>query len=160
MRIDPGTWRVTSWGYWLCYVPQDFKAARDRGAPNYASIRDLAFLSDESIAFSGQAATGLIQTPGAFFEYRRDGEKHGGSFAALQSPDQRALLFSSYLPGCEDARVAAGRQGRLLVASRSTGLMRHPSGDVPSPVLRAPQDRCRGPADGHLILIQAPGAAP
>lgn len=157
MRIDPKTWLMESWCYWVAYIPEDFKEARNRGAPNFASVEDLTFLSDGAIAFTGSAATGLIQTPGAFFTYKNDGTKHGGAFVTVQTPDQSGLYFSSYLPGCQKPRVDAGQKGRLLIVSRSSGVMPHESGDVPTPTLNASQAKYGGGTfDGHVILLQMP----
>lgn len=156
MRIKRSDWTVSSWCYWVSYIPQDFDEQRFRGAPNFASIHDLAVLSDNSIAFSGDSATGLIQTPNAFFNYAKDGSKHGGSFVTIQSPDQKELTFSSYLPGCDDIRLSAGREGRLIVVSRTSGAMKRDTGEIPSPTANPAQPAFGGLFDGHLLVLKIP----
>lgn len=156
MRIDRKNWKMNSWCYWVSYVPDDFNEQRSRGAPNFASIVDLAFGSDGAIAFTGQSATGLIQTPGAFFKYANDGTKHGGWFAAVQSPDQKELYFSSYLPGSDNARVFAGNDGTIIIVSRTTGVMKHESGDQPAPTINAQQPTFGGAWDGQVIVLKTP----
>lgn len=150
MRINPATWRMNSWCYWVCYLPSS-------GAPNFATIEDLTVVSDGSVAFAGQAATGLISTPKSFLPYKADGTKYGGSYVTVQTPNQSGLYFSSYLPGCQKPRVESARKGRLLVVSRTTGLMPQTTGDVPSPTINALQPKFGGGSfDGHIILLQMP----
>ncbi len=156
MRIRRRDWTVSSWCYWVSYIPQDFAEQRFRGAPNFASIKEMAVLSNGSIAFGGSSATGLIQTPNAFFKYANDGTKHGGDFITIQSPDQKSLLFSSYLPGSENLRLGAGRDGRLILVSRSAGAMKRSTGDIPAPTVNALQPTFGGQFDGHVILLKTP----
>ncbi len=160
MRLNRKDWTVASWCYWVAYIPDDFAEQRVRGAPNYASITDLTVLTDGSIVFSGGCATGLIQTPGAFFKYEKDGSKHGGGFVAVQSPDQKELYFSSYMPGSDDIRLNAGRNGRLIVVSRNTGGMKRDNGLIPAPTVNACQPEFGGQVDGHILLLQVPSKQP
>ena len=155
MRIDPRTLDVKAWTLWVAYLPDNFEEPRSRGAPNFANIQDIRVLEDGSIAFHGAAATGLVQTPNAFYRDPGDGRKYGGETVVVFSADLAGLLFSSYMPGCENVAIGAVRGG-LVVASRSRG------GDgqtpqTPSPVLRALQRDKRGDYDGHLVLMALAG---
>ncbi len=155
MRIDPASLDVKAWSLWVSYVPDTFQTPRERGAPNFANIRQIEVLDGGQIAWRGQAATGLVQTPNAFYRHPADGRKYGGEYVAVFDADLRDLLFSSYVPGCED--VAIGRApGGLVIASRSRGGDGLADRPTPSPVHRAVQPTKRGEYDGHLVLLRLP----
>jgi hypothetical protein len=154
LRIDPKTQEAKMHAIWVAYLPQNFTEARSRGAPNFTSIESLHVLPGGEVAISGRAATGLIQTPQAFYRYTEEGRRYGGTYAAVWSADFSNLLFSSYLPGCENVRLGTTRRGVLLV-SRSRG----DDGATPqahSPTLNALQKEKRGEFDAHLILMEVP----
>ena len=62
-----------------------------------------------------------MQTPGAGVDqYPQDGAGSHGPYAAVFMADFHVLLFSSYLPGCENPAVTTfGNE--VIVASRSRG---------------------------------------
>jgi hypothetical protein len=153
MRIDPHTLEMKAYAIWVAYVPENFENPRFRGAPNFTSVRQIKVLGDGSIALAGQAATGLIQTPNAFYKYPGDGRKYGGSFVATLSEDFCALLFSSYLPGCTEPSLAAAPKG-LIVVSRSRGSDQDPISPTPSPAINAWQPQKKGEYDAHIILLE------
>ncbi len=155
MRIDPKSHEVTAWNLWLAYVPDTFASARDRGAPNFANIQHIEFLDDTSIAFCGATATGLIQTPNAFYTHPGTGRKYGGPYVAAFNPDMTVLLFSSHLPGCENVRIGRTRGG-LAAVSRSSGDDGHTDGITQTPTVRAIQKEKQGPYDAHILLLALP----
>ncbi len=118
LRIDPKTAEQTAWTLWLSFLPDNFVDSKSRGAPNFASIRGVKGLVDNSIAIVGSAATGLPQTPGALFGAPADGSKYGGQFVAVLTPAMDNAMYSSYLPGIEEAGIAPGKTG-LLVFGRA-----------------------------------------
>ncbi|MBM4040997.1 MAG: hypothetical protein FJ290_21060 [Planctomycetes bacterium] len=154
MRTDPKTRETKSHTWWASYVPSWFTDARHRGAPNFANIRQIAVLDDGSVAITGGAATGLIQTPGAFWEDPMTGEKYGGDYVAVFRPDLSNLTFSSYLPGCTDTALGTWKNG-LIIVSRSKGSDGQPK-PTPSPVANAIQKDFRGGFDAHIILLENP----
>ncbi|MBM4032980.1 MAG: hypothetical protein FJ291_14505 [Planctomycetes bacterium] len=154
MRIDPKTRETKSHTWWASYVPSWFTDARHRGAPNFANIRQIAVLDDGSVAIAGAAATGLIQTPGAFWEDPMTGDRYGGDYAAIFRPDLSNLRFSSYLPGCSDAALGTWKNG-LIIVSRSKGSDGLPK-PTPSPAVNAIQRDFIGAFDAHIILLENP----
>ncbi len=153
MRFDPKTFQMKAWTLWVSYVPQNPAEPKSGGNPNFASIRHLLMLPDGSVAFAGQAATGLIQTPQAWFTYPPEG-KSGGHYVAVFSGDFTNLEFSSYVPGCEVGGLGLAKSG-LVVAGRSEG--KDGAGNA-SPAVNAVQKACGGKGDGHLILLELPKA--
>jgi hypothetical protein len=154
LRIDPKTFEQKSWSYWVCYVPESYESPRYRGAPNFASIKDLVTLPGDAIAIRGSAATGLISTPNAFYFHSGPG-KYGGEFVAVMKSDFSGLLFSSYLPGYDSCRIAATRKGIAIVgAARKDDGREKPTSP---PVVNALQPRLAGGEfDGHIIVIDMP----
>jgi hypothetical protein len=154
MRMDPASHEVKAWSYLVAYVPGTFMDPKRRGAPNFIAIDDLRPSDQSDIVVTGLAATGLIQTPNAFWADPKDGRKYHGRFVSVFSQDLVRLRFSSYLPGYETAAaVSAGSS--LVVVGRSAkddGVERATA----PPVRAALQKACRGPYDGHLILLAAP----
>jgi hypothetical protein len=107
------------------------------------------------VAFTGGAATGLIQTPNAFWAppATTNAYKYGAEAVGVWDRDFRNLMFSSYMPGCENVRLFAVRKG-LLCASRSSGSdKRDPP--TPSPSRGALQP-FGGATDGHLLYMELP----
>jgi hypothetical protein len=154
MRADPKGLDIKTWTLWVSYVPDNFQDPKYRGAPNFANVQDLRVLEDGSVAFQGSAATGFIQTPNAFYKDPGDGRKYGGETVAVFSADLAALLFSSYLPGCENVAIGPARGG-LVIASRSRGDDGQ-APPTPSPTVAALQREKRGDYDGHLVLLALP----
>lgn len=152
MRIDPATAKVAAWTYFMAYVPMDFATERYRGAPNAVTIKDIEVGPRGEVAISGGAATGLIQTPGAFWTYPKDGQKYGGAFGAVLSSDLSKVLFSSYLPGYEHVRVSVGSDRVVLVgrAKRDDERERPAAPPTVAPF----QGAIRGERDGHLIVLR------
>jgi hypothetical protein len=154
MRIDPQTKETKTHTWWAAFIPTWFTSARHRGAPNFANIRRIESLEDGSVAITGSAATGLIQTPNAFWEDPCDGERYGGCYVAVFRPDLTNLRFSSYLPGCEEVGLGRTPKG-LLIASRSKG-QDSSAKPTSSPLVNAVQKSFGGKTDAHLILLEGP----
>jgi hypothetical protein len=154
LRIDPKTQRLIDGSMFQAYVSTKAADKRLRGAPSAVRIEHVQITADGSIAFTGTSAAGLVQTPDAFYKYPEDGSAPGGEFVAVFSKDFRNLLFSSYLPGCENAAVAAVPQG-IVVMSRSRG---NDGAQKPtaSPIVNAIQKEKKGDYDGHLLLLVPP----
>lgn len=157
MLIDDRTFDVLRWTQFVAYVPDNFATARDRGAPNFAQIDSVTLLDRGHIGFAGRTATGLIQTPDAFYEYPGDGSKSGGPFAAVFSADMKSLLYSSNLPGYKHTAISAVPRG-MVVAGRTTGndgRARPDTGEpTPTPTVRAIQQDFGGAHDAHIILLR------
>lgn len=154
LKIDPKTRKLTDGSLFQAYLPMGIRNARKRGSPNSTTIRQIRVADSGAIAFTGEAASGLVQTPGAFYQYPQDGSGSDGPYVAVFSSDFHTLLFSSYLPGCEDPAVTTFRN-EVIVTSRSRGsdAKRHPT---PSPTLKAIQPRKQGDYDGHIVLMLEP----
>ncbi len=154
MRVDPKTRKMKAWTLWVGYIPEDFASPKYRNAPNGVSIRDLEALPHGPVAISGTAGTGLIQTPEAFFKYPKDGSKHGGWFVTVMPKGLDRLLFSSYLPGVSDIRLAEAAKARgVLVAGRCDGQTRG-MGDLP--LVKPLRADLGGKLDGYLMLLTTP----
>ena len=150
MVIDTRT-RTTKGHVWWCgYLPEHFADPAYRNRTAGAFIDHIAALPDGGVVFGGRSASGLLQTPGAFWTDPRTGEKYGGSTLVVYAPRFAGLRFSSYLPGCSTVRVAATASGAVAV-SASVG---RDSAKVPtpSPSVRALSPH-QGGTDGHLILL-------
>ena len=141
LKVDPKSRRLTDAAQFQAYFPMNVKPARQRGAPAETTLRQINIAQSGAVAFTGVAATGLIQTPNAFYKYPKDGSGPAGEFVAVISSDFRNLLFSSYLPGCEGATLAAFTH-QFVVTARSTGAEHHP----------AP----KGGYAGYILLLQEP----
>ena len=154
LRIDPKTQRLVDGSMFQAYVSTKSADKRLRGAPSSIRIEHVQVLADGSIAFTGTSAAGLVQTPGAFYQYPDDGSAPGGEFVAVFSKDFQNLLFSSYLPGCENAVVSAVGQG-VVVVSRSRG---DDGAQMPTatPIVNAIQKEKKGDYDGHILLLAPP----
>ena len=152
MRVDPKTFETKGYAVWVAYVPDDFADKKYRGAPNAASVDRLLVLPSGPVAFTGRAATGLIQTPNSFYKYAHDGQKHGGATFTVFSGDFAKLLFSSYVPGCTGL-AAAATPGGVVVVGCSGADGGHMGGP---PVLNAIQAKPAGDLDGHIFLMALP----
>jgi hypothetical protein len=151
MRFDPKTFQVKAWTLWVSYVPQNPSDPKSGGNPNFANLKRIEMLPDGSVFWFGQAATGLIQTPQAWFQYT-EGGKSGGYYVAVFSGDFTNLVFSSYVPACEVQGLGQTKTA-LLVAGRSAG--KDDNGNA-SPVANAVQKTFGGAQDGHVILLELP----
>jgi hypothetical protein len=154
MVIDPKTFVQTAYTLWLAYVPENFVDAKFRGSPNGASIKRICGLTDGSIGFTGGAATGLIETPNAFYKDPGDGSRHGGEYVAIINGRMNDIMFSSYMPGCMNVGIAPARRG-MLVVSCSKGQDRD-SQATPTPIVNAVQPMKEGPLAAHIMLIELP----
>ncbi len=155
MRVDPKTRQVKSWCNFVCYIPQDFAVPKYRGAPNGLHMDQMEVLADGSLAVCGGAATGLIQTPNAFYDHPHDGRKYGGEYVAVFAPDLAHMHFSSYLPGYETASIAPTKAG-LVVVGRTKGDDGRENPAHASPAVKAVQPKLQGKRDGHIILLSLP----
>jgi hypothetical protein len=154
MRIDPKTWDTKSHTWWASFIPAWFTSPANRGAPNFANIEQIRVLNDGSVAITGSAATGLIQTPNPFWTDPMTGNKYGGRYVAIFKPDLSNLLFSSYLPGLDYVSLGVTAKGAVSVG-RSEG---KDSADpaTPSPVKNALQAEFAGATDAHIVVFQLP----
>lgn len=154
MRIDPKTQQVLAHAHWVAYVPMNFSEERMRGAPNGARIRQIKAHPEGAVAICGSAASVLVQTPNAFYAYPGDGRGAGGECVAVYDREMANFLFSSYLPGCENAAVWSTPRG-FVVTSRSRGDdgQKDPAR---SPAVNALQAEKKGEYDAHIILLDLP----
>jgi hypothetical protein len=150
MKIDLKTQQVLAHAHWVAYIPMNFTDERMRGAPNGARIRQIKAHPDGAVAICGGAASVLVQTPNALAPYAGDGRGAGGDCVVVYDKEMANLLFSSYLPGCENAAIWSTPRG-FIVTSRSRG----DDGGKP-PAVNALQPEKRGEADAHIILLEFP----
>ncbi len=154
MRIERESRQVVAHAHWVAYCPSNFSDGRMRGAPNGARIRQIKAHPDGPFAICGGAASVLVQTPNAFYRYPGDGRPYGGDCVVVYDGSMSNLLFSSYLPGCENASLWTTQKGFAIV-SRSKGDdgQKEPA---KSPVINALQGEKKGEYDGHIILLEFP----
>jgi hypothetical protein len=140
--------------FWVAYFPGGFPDARKRGTPNGARIRQIKSLPGGAVAIVGSAASVLVQTPNAFYKYPGDGRGYGGDCVVVFDKDFSTMLFSSYLPGCENASLWPTAKG-LIVVSRSKG---DDGAKEPTrtPVQEALQSEKKGETDAHIMLLELP----
>ncbi len=144
--------------WFAAYLPMNFVDARARNAPNHASFTDIALLPGGVIATGGGAASGLVQTPGAFYQDPGDGAKYGGNFITVFDPEVSRIMFSSYLPAAGPPSLVAHPRG-LLVFTRSRGDDgKTPPSSMPA-TSSAMQKKCGGAGDGHVMLLELPPAS-
>jgi hypothetical protein len=154
MVIDAKTHQQKAYTLWLAYIPETFADVRHRGAPNFTTISSLSGLADGSIGFAGSAATGLIQTPNALCKLPTDGKKFGGAYVAILNKELNDVLFSSYLPGCDQVSVSPTRKGVVAVSRSDGGDPKGPLGTTP--VIKPIQAKHQGGSDGHILLLSLP----
>jgi hypothetical protein len=95
----------------------------------------------------------LIQTPNSFWKPSGTNYDYGGETLGVWDKEFKNLMFSSYLPGCENVRVFATKKG-LLCVSRSGGTDgKEPP--TPSPSLKTLQP-FGGATDGNIICLETP----
>ena len=154
LRVDGKTLEASMHAFWVAYFPSNFTDARMAGTPNGARIRQLKALPGGGAALVGSAATVLVETPGAFHKYAGDGSGYGGECVVVYDADYSHLLFSSYLPGCENASLWPTPKG-IVVVSRSHGDdgQKEPT---KTPVHRALQAEKKGETDAHILLLELP----
>ena len=155
MRIDPRKKETEAHMWWTGYLPTWFAEEKARGAPNGLSVRTMKVLASNALAIAGGAGTGLVQTPGCFWQDPVTGDKYGGEYVAVFRPDLTNLLFSSYLPGCSAASLSGCRKG-LVIASTSNGKDGTQDRPTATPVLNAIQKEFQGGTDGHILLLAMP----
>lgn len=115
MLFDPQKQETVAHLWWCGYLPNNFM-----GGPVYANrtagqgIGRVISLPGGAIGFTGGGATGLIQTPNAFWKDPHDGKKMGGETCVILNQDLSGVLFSSYLPNVSGARPAPTRKGMLV----------------------------------------------
>lgn len=153
MRVDAKTFEGLQHSIWMGVVPQFFDAPKSRGKPNGTDVHAMAVLAGGELAFTGSAATGLIQTPNAFWKDPMLPDKHGGPNVTVLRKDLSGIVFSSYTPGVDGLVPVATKDG-LVVFGRSTGSdgWVKPT-DAPS--INADQPFAGG-HDGHAILLKLP----
>jgi len=154
LRIDGTTLEAKAHAFWVSYFPANFTDSRKAGTPNGARIRQIKALPGGGAALVGSAASVLVQTPGAFYRYPGDGRGYGGDCIVVYDADYSHLLFSSYLPGCENASIWPTSKG-LVVVSRSWG-GDGASESTKTPVHQALQAEKKGETDAHILLLELP----
>ncbi|HXG60643.1 MAG TPA: hypothetical protein VNO22_04675 [Planctomycetota bacterium] len=154
VRIDGSSLEAKSHVLWVAYFPADFSDARKAGSPNGARIRQIQVCPDGAVAVAGSAASVLVQTPGAFYRYPGGGRGYGGECVVVYDAGFENLLFSSYLPGYENARLWPTGRG-IVVVGRTKGRDDEPEA-TPTPVLNAIQKEPGGGRDAHLLLLEKP----
>ena len=154
LRIDGKTLEAKVYALWVAYFPGNFEDPRKRGSPNGARIRQIKALPGGAVAIAGSAASVLVQTPGAFYKYPGDGRGYGGECVVVYTSDFSQLLFSSYLPGCENTSLWPTSKGLVVVGrSRGNDGAKDPT---PTPVLNALQGERKGDLDAHVMLLELP----
>jgi len=147
IRIDPKTLETKAHSWWVCYLP-------GKNAPNHASIRSLKVMPSGLVAFTGNAATGLIQTPNAFFPpFDETSTLYGGEFVTVFNEDFTHLAFSSYMPGCENLTLGATSDGVLVVSRAKADDGRIPATASPA---HKPLHGFGGATDAHIVLLRKP----
>jgi hypothetical protein len=155
MRIDGKTKEADLHAWWVAYFPANFVDAKKKNSPNGARIRQVKELAEgKGVAIAGSAASVLVQTPNAFYKYPGDGSGYGGECVVVYDAACSSLLFSSYLPGCENVSIWPTSKGLVAVSrSRGTDGGKEP---IPSPVLHALQPEHHGDLDAHILLLELP----
>ena len=154
VRIDGKTLESSLYALWVAYFPANFEDEKKRGSPNGARIRQIKKLSQGAVAVAGSAASVLVETPDAFYTYPGDGRGYGGECVVVYDAEFKNLLFSSYLPGCENASLWPTAKG-VVVVSRSKGTdgAKDPT---KSPTKNAVQAEKKGEFDAHILLLELP----
>lgn len=106
---------------WVSYLPMTFATAKVRGRANTAMINRVTWLGKDGIAFAGEAATGLPQTPGAIFTPPTDGSRYGGRTFTIMRGDGSSVLYSSYLPGWTSVAPVAVPGGAMALGAEADG---------------------------------------
>ncbi len=115
MRIDGSSYELLAHAIWMAYTPMFFGEQRPRGRPNGTQIHQIRALPGGDSAWTGASATGLIQTPNAFWKDPMLPDKHGGSSLSVANEEWNKLLFSSYLPGIDKPMPESTRSGVVVV---------------------------------------------
>lgn len=157
MRIDLKSKQQHTFTHLVGYCPGDFEDPRHRGAPNFASVEQLQVASNGDVIVAGSAASGLIQTAGAFWTYPRDGKKHGGRQVSVFNRELTRLRFASYLPGYDEVAIATGPDVLVIVgrAAKDDGRDKPTAPPLSQPLRKT----CGGRFDGHVIVLTAAPAA-
>jgi hypothetical protein len=154
LRIDGKTQEANLYSLWVSYFPGNFEDPKKSGSPNGARIRQIKALPQGAVAIAGSAASVLVQTPGAFYSYPGDGRGYGGDCVVVYDAEFKNLLFSSYLPGCENVTLWPTAKGIIVVSrSRGTDGAKDPT---KSPIKNAVQPEKKGDLDAHILLLELP----
>lgn len=159
VRIDSKAYEAKAYTLWVSYVPSFFgkdddnRAKRMRGKPNGAGIAQILVLDNDCIAIAGGTATGLIQTPNAFWKDPLLPDKHGSDNVSVFRPDMSNLMFSSALPGISHTRIAPMKNG-LLITGGSAGSDNWVK-PTATPSINADQEFA-GERDGWLCVLRFP----
>ena len=159
MRVDLERLYTRAYSVWSAYLPRTF--GENQGMPNGLKVDGIQAGPGGAVALRGGAATGLIQTPNAFYEYPYDWPapyRYGGDYVTIFNREFNNLYFSSYMPGCSVAEVGLTRRGFAFVG-RSTGsdAARGDPKVTPSPIAAALQkEHGGGRWDAHLTVIEYP----
>ncbi len=112
--VEPKSLDTKGHFWWVSYLPASFGNKMNR--TNNATLASILPLPDGAIAWTGSAATGMIQTPNSFVKYDGTGKSSGATIGVFNA-DFSNLLFSSYLPGCSQLALGLEKNG-VLVAGR------------------------------------------
>ncbi|MEX2386697.1 MAG: hypothetical protein WD534_02380 [Phycisphaeraceae bacterium] len=146
VRIEPEHFEVVDMSNWLIYLPE-------RNRPNSVWIHHLQPLPGGSLAFAGAAATGLTETPNAWFRYARDGSRVGGSYVAIFNDSFEHLFYSSYTPGVDITGLGEAQNG-VLVFGRSREA--DGNGNQPPAIHALQGQHAGGRYDAFIALIELP----
>ncbi len=152
MRLDATTLDTKSHQWWLTYIPTNFPTERNRNAPNSIWIEEMKILQDDAVAIAGRAATILVQTPNAFWKDPLDGNRYGGAYATVFTADMKEIRFSSYLPGVSNVRIAAVKDG-VVIVGRTVADDAEAKRPTATPQINALQGFAGG-TDGSIILLR------
>jgi len=148
--VNPKTLVTERHAWWVAVLPStNAKANRIKTA----RIHRVTALTGDAVAFTGAASIGLIQTPNAFWKPSGTNYNYGAETLGVWDKEFKSLMFSSYLPGCENVRVFPAKKG-LLCVSRSIGSDNRER-PTPSPSQGALQP-FGGATDGHLLYLELP----
>ncbi len=148
--VNPKTLETRVHAWWCSVLPPTSPKANRIGT---ARISRVTVLPGDAVAFTGAATTGLIQTPNAFWKPVGTNYVYGAETLGVWDKPLKTLMFSAYLPGCENARAFPARKG-LLCVSRSTGSdHREPATSSPA---KGSLQTFGGATDGHVMYMELP----
>jgi hypothetical protein len=157
LRLDPAANRTVAAGFWQSFVPNDpetFTKKREIGKPNTVSLTGIGLLPNEDLVLTGASATGLIETPDAWYRYPGKG-RMGGTFVTVLRGDFSRPRFSTYIPAViAGLRSVVDARGRILLVGGAT--KQHSRADAVVPAVKPLQpDFGGGLTDAFIALLDA-----
>lgn len=159
VRYHPDTYEMDMHAFWIGHLPRT-------GTPSSVNVSAMWAMDDGSLALTGGAATGLIQTADAWKDFPEEiwdqqrlnqpnapNTGYGGPYVALVDPHNGAIGFSSYAPGMNIQHLGRVSGTGMLVASWAVADDGRDQA-TPTPTHRALQaEFAGGRRDGHLVLL-------